>query len=85
MISFIKRLAIIIAIAVSVSVILILIRKLGVTWSSFLIIIFAVFVPATLGVVTNYLHWHLRYRILIAMIAVGIFYVFFITFLDMIP
>jgi len=66
MISLVTRMLIVIAIAVSVSVVtaILLIQKLGVTWNSFLIIIFTVFVPATLGIVINYLYRRPRYRVL---------------------
>jgi hypothetical protein len=72
MISFVTRMFIVVAVAVSVSVAatILLIQKHGTTWMSYGItwnivpvVIFAVVLPATLGVVANYLYWRPRYRV----------------------
>jgi len=55
-----------VALAVSVSVVttILLIQKHGSTWNLLVpVVIFAVVVPATLGVVANYLYWRARYRV----------------------
>jgi uncharacterized membrane protein len=71
MISFATRMLIVVIVAVSVSVVatILLVQKHGTTWTSYGItwniiplVFFMVIVPATLGVVANYLYWRPRYR-----------------------
>ena len=70
-ISFVTRMAIVVAVFVSVSVAatFLLILKHGTTWTSYGItwnivpvVILTVVLPATLGVVANYLYWRPRYN-----------------------
>ena len=71
MISFATRMLIVVAVYVSVlvAVTILLIQKHGTTWTSYGItwnivpvVILTVVLPATLGVVANYLYWRPRYN-----------------------
>ena len=72
MISFAKRILIVVAVAVSVSlaVTILLIQKHGTTWTAYEIkwniipvVILTVILPAPLAVLINYLYWCPRYRV----------------------
>jgi len=66
MISLVTRLLIVAAVTVSISVVtaILLIQKYGTTWNIIPVMIFAIIVPATLGIAINYLYWRPRYRVL---------------------
>ena len=71
MISFATRMLIVVAVYVSVlvAVTILLIQKhgtiwtsYGITWNIVPVVILTVVLPATLGVVANYLYWRPRYN-----------------------
>ncbi len=72
MISFATIMLIVVTVAasVSVAVTILLIQKHGTTWTSYEItwnivpvVILTIVLPATLGIVANYLYWRPRYRV----------------------
>jgi hypothetical protein len=70
MTSFATRILMVVLVAASVSLAatILLIQKHGMTWKSYgirwnivSVTIFTIILPATLGVTTDYTHWHPRY------------------------
>ncbi len=66
MMSLFTRLVIVTVVTISISVVtaILLIHKFAATWNVVPVMVFAVIVPATLAIATNYLYWRPRYKVL---------------------